>query len=205
MSAHRVLAGNTSRYRDAIEAMAKELADNESRFDSYVRWAERRPMAHQWAVVTTTHREADALTRSNARVIAKELAPFLRQGRDVFTSGASHWACGWTEGYEIRVYSATGQITRAFWTYALLQLAIEEYPALDEDDWSQEESDDAAACWASMRPSERIEHLRKYCDGPYDSVKDAMHVDSFSELLGAIRNGTHPPYTSSGYEGLTGY
>ncbi len=199
------MAGNTSRYRDAIEALATQLADNERGFGSYVRWSDRRDMAHQWAVVNTSNRDADALTRSNARIIARELAPFLKQGRDVFATSASHWACGHVDGYEIRVYTATGQITRAFWTYALLAISLEDYPVLDEDDWSQEESDDAAHYWASMRPSERIAHLRKYCDGPYDSVKGAMGVGSFAELLGAIRNGTHTPWTSSGFEGLLCY
>ena len=191
----------------AVEAQAVELAGNWQRFNSFMagRQLTELAMGHQWAVVYTSNRDADALTRSNARIIARELAPFLRHGRDIQEASSSHWACGHVDGYVVRVYTPCRRLTRAFQALATMLVAIEDYPALDEDDWSQEESDDAAACWASMSISERIEHLRKYCAGPYDSVRDAMHVGSFSELLRALRNGTHAPWTSSGYEGLTGY
>jgi hypothetical protein len=47
----------------------------------------------------------------------------------------NHWACGWVDGYSIRVFR-DGQVTEAFRTYFNLQQRLADYPVLDEDDYS---------------------------------------------------------------------
>ena len=181
--------------RDAVEALAKSKAGNWRSFDSFMagRQLTELPLGHQWAVVYTSNRDSGALTRSNARIIARELAPFVRHGRDIQEASSSHWGCGHVDGYVVRVYTACGRVTRAFTVLAELLNSIEEYPILDELDFSEEEQREASATWAAMRQSERIDYLRHY---------DAEFHD-FADMLGCAR-GKWPPYGSDGFSPLLG-
>ena len=93
-----------------------------------------RKTREEWAIVYTHNRDSDLLDQSNADAIDKALAPFTEgDSPDVRAEHHGHWACGWIDGYAIRVYR-NGQITEAFRAYHALAARLADYPVLDEED-----------------------------------------------------------------------
>jgi hypothetical protein len=123
-----------------IEEAAKEAAGNWQDFRCFVWWREREMEdAQDWAIIYTSNRDSGLLDQSNAQVIEKALAPFAQDDDpDVVMESHSHWACGHVDGFSIRVFQ-DGQITEAFKTYHELAQAMDDYPILDEMDYSNRE------------------------------------------------------------------
>ena len=141
-----------------VDSCAKEMAGNHRHFDSFA-WHDRPDESEIWAVIYTHQRDSGLLDQSNADAIAKELEPFTEgDSPDVVSERHSHWAVGWVEGYAIRVYRqehipsdgfADGgefyseeeclEITDAFKAYCALQASLQDYPVLDEEDYSRRE------------------------------------------------------------------
>ena len=80
-----------------------------------------------WLIVASQHRDSDTLTRSNFRVLAARLA-----GTTATTEESCHWAVGWVERLIV------ARTDRAALRVALAaHKAIDDYPVLDESDWSE--------------------------------------------------------------------
>jgi hypothetical protein len=124
-----------------VEGMARELAGNWKRFESFAWHARPDHHSEQWALVYTHNRDSGLLDQSNAHAIEKELSRF--EGRTVRFESHNHWAHGHVDGFAIRVYRRNGQITRAFRAYAELVQSLEDYPILDESDYSAREHEAA--------------------------------------------------------------
>jgi hypothetical protein len=121
-----------------LETAAREARGNWQKFDCFA-WHDRPEDSAEWAIIYTHNRDSDLLDQSNADAIDKALAPFL-EGPDVRAEHHGHWACGWIDGYAIRVYR-NGQITEAFRAYHELAARLADYPVLDEEDFSRREYD----------------------------------------------------------------
>ena len=81
----------------------------------------------------------EAETASLAEAIREVMQPFLdRKPCDVLEEHDHHWAVGWVEGYAIRVYRR-GRITTAFREWHAIQSRLNDYPLLDEEDYSSRE------------------------------------------------------------------
>ena len=92
-----------------------------------------------WAIIYTHNRDSGLLDQSNAAVIAKAMRPFAdADDPDVVFESHSHWAVGHVDGFSVRVFKQ-GEITPAFQRYHELATAMEEYPILDESDYSDRE------------------------------------------------------------------
>jgi len=115
--------------------IAETLAGNWQHFDSFA-WHDKPKHPEQWAIVYTHNRDSGLLDQSNAGVIATALAPFTD---DVRAEHHGHWACGWVDGFAIRVYRG-GQLTKAFKVYQGLQERLADYCVLDESDYSERET-----------------------------------------------------------------
>lgn len=120
-----------------IEDLAKEYVNNHAKFDSF-HWFEEPEDSNTKCIVYTHNRDSGILTMANANAIKKEMEPHLEEN-DAEIFGASHWGPGWVAGYVIRVYDAKENVTTAFKTYAKCVLALEEYPILDEERFSEME------------------------------------------------------------------
>jgi len=95
--------------------------------------------ANQWAVIYTHHRDSGLLDQSNASVIQRAMQPFTEgDDPDVVQEGHSHWAVGQIHGFSVRVFKQ-GSITEAFETYHELAQQMDDYPILDESDYSDRE------------------------------------------------------------------
>lgn len=122
-----------------VQDLAKHLVGNWKKFESFV-WWETPDDDDNWTIVYTSSRDSELLEQSNDYVITKALEPFTRgKDPDVRPESHSHWGVGSVNGFAIRVYAADGSITPAFATYADLALAMQEYPVLDEQDYSNRE------------------------------------------------------------------
>lgn len=126
-----------------LEDAAKKAAGNWQAFDSFV-WFRGRDLddADQWAIVYSGNRDSGLLDQSNAAVIAKALEPWTEgDDPDVVAESHSHWLVGHVDGFSIRVYDGGGNITDAFRAYHELAERMDDYPVLDESDYSDREYD----------------------------------------------------------------
>lgn len=124
-----------------IQEAAEAAAGNWQRFDSFV-WFRDRELddADRWSIIYTHNRDSSLLDQSNASVISKAMAPFAEtDDPDLVFEAHSHWAVGHVDGFSIRVFDANGKITEAFRTYHELAQAMDDYPILDESDYSERE------------------------------------------------------------------
>lgn len=119
-----------------LEEAAQRAAGNWRDFECFV-WYRKADLARpdDWAIIYTSNRDAGLTDQSNSAVIAKALEPFTR---DVVSESHSHWLVGHVDGFSIRVYRR-GKITQAFRTYFELLQQMEDYPILDESDYSDRE------------------------------------------------------------------
>jgi hypothetical protein len=123
-----------------LDLAAKEAAGNWQKFHDFC-WYRQPEDAEQWTIVYTRNRDSALLNQSNAAAIDKAMEPFT-EGEDVVSEHHSHWACGWVDGYAIRVYR-DGQVTEAFKTYHGLSERMAQYPVLDDEDYSEREMEAA--------------------------------------------------------------
>lgn len=112
-----------------IEEAAKKAAGNWKRFDSFV-WFRDRELedADQWSVIYTHNRDSRLLDQSNAHVITKAMESFTEGDEpDVVFESHSHFAVGHVDGFSVRVFNATGNITPAFRAYHELAERLDDY------------------------------------------------------------------------------
>lgn len=144
--------------------MAKELAGNWLKFDSFSYWGRPDEVAEcpkDWALVYIDNRDSRLLEECNAEAIREAMTPYLddeKWGVCLFTHEANHWAVGWVGGYCIRVYEPLVEcgggctptrnrdrghedrtLTPVFLKWCELQEQLEDYPVLDEEACSSAE------------------------------------------------------------------
>jgi hypothetical protein len=106
------------------------------------------------------NRDSSSLDRSNFKVALAALGgetsiddPGTEEGLDLVTVvRESHWACGWIEWIAIHE-SATDKIALA---NKMLE-RLDNYPVLDEEDWSELEYTEAYEYWDQCGLQERID------------------------------------------------
>lgn len=126
--------------KSGLQEAANEAAGNWRRFDSFA-WFRAKDLADadNWAIFYTHHRDSTLSDQSNAAVIAKALNGFQeRDDPDVLAESHGHWAVGWIDGFAIRIFH-DGKITDAFRAYHRITQRLEDYPLLDEQDYSRRE------------------------------------------------------------------
>ena len=124
----------------AIEEAAQKAAGNWQDFTCFVWWRKSEIAdPENWANFYTHHRDSGLLDRSNAAVIGTALKPFSEgDDLDLVFESHHHWAVGHVDGFSIRVFR-DGQITTAFRNYHDLSAQLDNYPVLDETDYSNRE------------------------------------------------------------------
>lgn len=129
------------------------------------------------------HRDSDALTRSNFRTALEKLGgervEWVEElGKDidmVIVVRESHWAVGRVEWIGIHESNVEG-IRLA----EEMESEIEQYPCLDESDYSELEDEECAETWTNCYDAtERLRYFREH----------SYHATSISDLLKAIRGG----------------
>ena len=127
------------------KSSAIHAAGNWQKFESFA-WFDKPDDAENWTLVYTSNRDSGLLAQSNAAAIDKAMKPFMKpfteadegDEADVIPQRHSHWVCGHIDGYAIRVFR-NGQVTPAFTKWCKLQERLDDYPVLDEEDYSERE------------------------------------------------------------------
>ena len=122
-------------HKDLNEA-AKKAAGNWQDFDSFCWFGRPKENDRDWAIFYTSNRDSSLLEESNESVINEALKPFEENG-DVVFEQHSHWAVGFVSGFSLKVFDADGNVTEAFKKYHELHVRMDNYPVLDESDWSE--------------------------------------------------------------------
>lgn len=177
--------GKMNNILDSVESFAREMANNHAEFRDFG-WYGRPENAEIWCIYYTHNRGSDLLEQSNAEVIKEKL-----QGEefenDVIFQRHNHWAVGWVEGVVIRVYNEGGDITEAFKALYDIKTSLEDYPLLDEDDFSKKEYQSAI---------DSIGERSKFVsDNPPDDWKEQVYSclwDSTHELENRDGTGAYP-------------
>lgn len=125
-------------------------------------WGER----HDWFVVCGQNRDSDSLTRSNFRSMLKALGG---ESDTVAIERENHWACGWVEFILVHPDDAA-RITKA----NEIREALEDYPVVDEMDWSELES------------TETWEYVEREMNG-YDNWQATF--EEVAEEMGGLQDG----------------
>jgi hypothetical protein len=124
-----------------VEAAAEHLAGNWQRFESFA-WSRGYDLddADKWLIWYTSHRDAGLLAQSNEQAINERLNGFAEgDAPDLVFERHSHWAVGFVDGFSLRVYGQHGTITDAFREFCRIKERLEDYPVLDEADFSDRE------------------------------------------------------------------
>lgn len=125
-----------------LDAAAKQAAGNWATFRDFS-WhrASELDSPGDWYITYTHHRDSGLLDQSNAAAIEQALQPFTEgDDPDVVAEHHHHWGVGWIEGWSIRVFH-NGSITEAFRAYHELAQRLDDYPILDDEDYSRRQYD----------------------------------------------------------------
>lgn len=126
-----------------VEAAAKNMTGNWRHFGSFA-WHRSYELddADAWAVIYTSNRDSGLLDQSNEQAINERLEKYADdEDADIVFERHSHWAVGFVTGMSVRVFKPDGSITDAFKEVCSIQAAMDDYPVLDEQDYSQREYD----------------------------------------------------------------
>lgn len=126
--------------RQSVEQLAALAAGNWANFRDFA-WHRQYEIDSpgNWAIVYVSNRDSGLIDESNAAAIHAELSEFMEgDDPDVVPERHNHWACGYVDGYSIRVYHG-GEITLAFRRWCEIQERLSDYPLLDESDYCDRE------------------------------------------------------------------
>jgi hypothetical protein len=148
----------------------RDVVKNPSGWDSLSNYLGEIPEP-EWLCVLTRNRDSECLTESNWRCALKQLGG---EGDNVTIDRFGHWACGWWEALSVKAGSPQHRIAQE------ITSALSDYPVLDEEDWSNLESEEADRVWQDCyRDSDRIEYIREH--------RNQFDFYNYAELLGCAR------------------
>lgn len=138
------------------------------------------------------HRDSDALSRANFDAALKAIGG--EQSRDsddgeevlplVLVVEESHWAVGWVQWIAIHE-SATDALAKA---QAIVE-KLDRYPVVDEELWSEYETDEANEVWANCySPSERVRYIREH--------RSQFEFNDFTDMRACVRGEYFAGYAS---------
>lgn len=130
----------------------KEVVSNPSGFDSLSNYLGEVPES-KWLCLLTQTRDSDALSRSNFRSALKELGG---ESDSVRIDRFWHWACGWWEALSVLEGS------EAHKKAIQIEADLNDYPVVDEQDYSELQWEEATSFWCSLSIKERVELCQEY-------------------------------------------
>lgn len=124
-----------------------------------------------WYGVVGRSRDSGPLERSNFRTVLKALGG---ESENVRVERYGHWAVGWIE--EIYVKPNTEEFKKA----EEIESSLENYPILDEMDYSEEECEEANYIWENCYSAKgRIKYIREH--------REQFEFNDFTDLLHCVR------------------
>jgi len=146
----------------------------------------------EWLIVAAVHRDSDCLARSNYRSFIRCLGGTGEEGAGgcqtvlpgLRIEEATHWACGWVQYLVIDPTNA-----ELCCISERILAALEDYPAIDEEDFSKLETEEANEVWSKCYGTQkRIKYIREH--------RSQFEFRGFSDLLGCVRGNYFAGYAS---------
>lgn len=134
---------------------------------------------HEYFVFLGQNRDSDSLTRSNFICALEALGG---ESETVIVVREGHWACGWVEWIAIHE-SDTAALEQA----DSIACALEDYPVVNEEHWSELEWNEAADYWERMRVRDRIEYCERAGISIFAARLDYLPQDDSGALLELLR------------------
>lgn len=126
-------------------------------------------------------RDSDCLERSNFACMLQALGG---ESETVIVVRESHWACGWVEWIAVHATDET-----ALAIADDIKGKLDDYPVINEDHWSELESEEADQVWADcFNPTERIAYIRTH--------RYQFDFRDFADLLACVRGKYFAGYAS---------
>ena len=169
----------TTRDWGDVAAAAAELAGNWRKFECFV-WFRGHdlPDAGNWLVWYTGRQQSGLLDESNRKVTNDRLAKFaVGDDPDLVFEEHSHWVVGHLDGFSARVLGPDGAVTDAFREFCRLNERLDDYPILDEQDYSDREYDATLANYRNEMWGQRDELPEVWADEVYDWFEEHGHQE----------------------------
>lgn len=155
------------------------------------------PNWNDWYAVLGQHRDSDALARSNwtcatkilndlaEKIDAPEITDEGEQMSCVQEVRDSHWAVGWIETLLVHKDAPAAILEAA----NKIREDLEDYPALNEDHWSNLEYEEACETWEQMSVRDRAELIKESrCGASIFAARRAeLPQDDSGSLLERLR------------------
>ncbi len=134
-----------------------------------------------WLVVPVgRNRDSGCLDESN---FASALESLGGESETVEVHRFGHWACGWFEIIIVKPDSDAAKEAES------IESALADYPCLDDEDFSQRETEEADRVWAScFNVKQRIEYIEKN--------RSQFEFRDFVDMLGCVRGRYFGGYAS---------
>lgn len=127
-------------------------------------------------------RDSDDLEASNFATMLRDLGG---ESDTVTVVRESHWAVGWVEWIAIHQDDA-----KALRIADANKARLEDYPVLDEDDWSEREQASAIQVWAECySPKARVAFIRKH--------SSEFEFHGYADMLSCVRGQYYAGYPST--------
>lgn len=94
-------------------------------------------LGRTWAITFSKHRDSGLLQQSNFDTVKADLEK--RFPKDVSDERFDHWAVGWIDHLLVRMLDKKGKVTKAGKAALEWKNREEDYPVLDEEDYSRRE------------------------------------------------------------------
>lgn len=156
-----------------------EIVSRPSGFDSLSNYCGQTEFGDFHSLLTQ-NRDSDCLIRSNFRSALKELGG---ESENVVIHRFGHWSCGWWESLAVK--SSTPEFAIA----EKIESRLADYPVVDEDDFSELETNEANEVWRDCyRPKERVAYIRKH--------QSQFEFHGLADLLACVRGKFFAGYAS---------
>jgi hypothetical protein len=136
-----------------------------------------------WLGFIGQSRDSKPLERSNFTVAVARLKAIDPDGNDWRKESFGHWACGWIEEVYVRPGSEVAKAAQE------MRDALELYPVLDEEHFSELENEEANEVWRNCyRVQDRIDYIRQH--------RSQFEFRGIGDMLGCIRGNYFVGYAS---------
>jgi hypothetical protein len=111
---------------------------------------------HSYCAVYAKTRDSDYLYQSNYDAYKQLLNDAHVRFYELHFN---HWGCGWIDQLVIKAINKNGKVSKAFMTCLSIQEQLDNYPVLDEDDYSNREYDATIESIHDNLPGDMIDNL----------------------------------------------
>jgi hypothetical protein len=140
-------------------------------------------------VIATRHRDSSILADSNFELTEKRIDEALGENTHdqddeayCYSFTTNHWAVGWIQYLILRADAPAAGIDEA----RKIKRKLEDYPILDEDDYSNREYEAACKSWEESSLRDRIYECSRDGISIFAARRDELPESNTGELIGHL-------------------